>query len=132
MREIKFFAYVNNPIHGKGVFPVKSIHFEPFVCEVDIWGEIVNFFDFDEITLLEYTGLKDRNGQEIYEGDIIEEKYNDEVYRWIVRWNQEYACFYVHEPNIGEILYMHDFDSVIRKGEVIGNVYENIDLLEAK
>ena len=43
MREIKFRAYINNPIHGQGIFPVKSINFEPFVCEVVIGDEIVSF-----------------------------------------------------------------------------------------
>jgi len=74
MREIKFLAYVNNPIHGKGVFPVKSIHFDPFVCEVVMRDEIVNFFDFDDITLLQYTGFQDSDGKEIYADDILEVK----------------------------------------------------------
>jgi uncharacterized phage protein (TIGR01671 family) len=136
MREIKFLAYVNNPIHGKGVFPVKSIHFDPFVCEVVMGNEIVNFFDFDDITLLEYTGLKDSDGKEIYEGDIVKwtrvtfedcsrttiEKTEDiigEVYWAETMWA-------IGDRSRGYLLMPHFKDDVF---EVLGNKYEHPHLL---
>ena len=138
MRKIKFRAYVNNPIHGKGVFPVKSIHFNPFVCEVVMGDEIVNFFDFDDIALLEYTGLKDKNGTEIYEGDIIGDLDVEETENIItlkpriftVKWNNAILGFLRFDNQIGRFkghigLYDEDFSHI----EVIGNIYEHPHLL---
>jgi uncharacterized phage protein (TIGR01671 family) len=125
MREIKFRAYVNNPIHGKGVFPVKSIHFDPFVCEVVMRDEIVNFFDFDDIALLEYTGLKDKNGTEIYEGDIT--KTIDGL--GVIIYEPKLATFAI-EYRSYKITIPHYLDS--EKGndlEVLGNIYEHPHLL---
>jgi uncharacterized phage protein (TIGR01671 family) len=125
MREIKFLAYVNNPIHGKGVFPVKSIHFDPFVCEVVMRDEIVNFFDFDDITLLEYTGLKDRNGTEIYEGDIT--KTIDGL--GVIIYEPKLATFAI-EYRLCKITIPHYLDSEKENDlEVLGNIYEHPHLL---
>lgn len=126
MREIKFLAYVNNPIHGKGVFPVKSIHFDPFVCEIVMGDEIVNFFDFDDITLLEYTGLKDSNGKEIYEGDILKNDYGD---LWVVVW--EGTGFMLALNGESKSIYSAN-EYYFSSCEVVGNIYEKPELLEGK
>lgn len=83
----------------------------------------------DEDTIGQYTGLKDRYGTDIYEGDIVN---CDECYGKI-EWNEEYASFCLLIPyNDGndvsfdeEMLY--DYADECR---VIGNIYENPELLE--
>jgi len=109
------------------------------------------------LTLMQYTGLKDRNGVEIYEGDIIkfEEKvlsdnrepsaphietkrndhyvYADKTVGSRV-WGHEVICiddkFGIHDDNLTNYFgYKSPID--IERGEVIGNIYENPQLLEA-
>src|SRR5690606_34701849 len=77
------------------------------------------------ITLMQYTGLKDRNGTEIYEGDIIREKVAKDEYilAEVVYVN---GCFMGKEPTHEPEYPIHDF----LKGEVIGNIYENSELLQ--
>lgn len=73
--------------------------------------------------LMQSTGLKDNNGVEIYEGDIIKNSY-DEIYT--VKWFD--ASFYLEEKYNGGFDYfeLHFGDNK----EVIGNIYENPELLE--
>lgn len=74
-----------------------------------------------DIHLMQYTGLKDINGEEIYEGDILR-NYSNDIEYWIVSY--EYGKFIGTFDNVCEDLYeIHDF-------EVIGNIYDNPDLLE--
>ena len=79
--------------------------------------------------VMQYTGYKDKNGVEIYEGDIVSFKsaHSDYAYKTIgeVVWYRGEAAFLV-ECN-GEI-FKH-FDE-IRKIEVLGNIYENPELLK--
>ena len=94
-------------------------------------------FDFDDkkIALMQYTGLKDKNGKEIYEGDIVEYRDfhtsqmsgdGDEFINiGVVEWDNDNAMFCV--SNRHEID-MEDFDW--SECEVIGNIYENPELLK--
>ena len=83
--------------------------------------------DVDKETIGQYTGLKDRNMKEIYEEDIVQ----IDMDRAYVKWNDKYGYFqlipigdyYFDSDVIGQALEYADI-------EVIGNIYENKDLLE--
>jgi uncharacterized phage protein (TIGR01671 family) len=123
MREIKFRAW---DLERK-----KMIHFaEKGICseynqltfEVQEEEEKEYFGclpDNDNI-LMQYTGLKDKNGVEIYEGDIMKRK-NGELYS--VQWTTD-GCECIANDITG--LSVNHWD------EVIGNIYQNPELLDNK
>lgn len=86
-------------------------------------------WSLDEGNVVEqYTGLKDKNGTEIYEGDIIKVEGDAEIYR--VEWI--YSGFGL-EPRYNSPLYPILGNVKLRKKiEVIGNVHENPELVEEK
>lgn len=91
----------------------------------------------------QYTGLRDRKGVEIYEGDIVEYLYSinrpnestnfnheDITGRGKIFWNQDHARWDVTDRNDID---MEDFCELAEdECEVIGNIHENPNLLEAK
>lgn len=82
------------------------------------------WYRVDKETIGQYTGLKDKNGKEIYEGDIVYIAAEDE--RGIIRWDNETARYVVIYDNI-----ITDFDNWYGEDlEVIGNIYDNPELLE--
>ena len=64
--------------------------------------------------IMQYTGLKDKNGKEIYEGDIIRYNWLNELLTATIRFDDRLASF-------NACNYSH--------GEVIGNIYENKELI---
>lgn len=74
----------------------------------------------EEVIIMQYTGLKDKNGKEIYENDIIETK----GYVTVVRYEAPKFCCRYDKGNAE----MMDFDP-FEECEVIGNVYQNSELL---
>lgn len=77
--------------------------------------------DAKYVTLMQFTGLKDKNGREIYEGDYM--GFNGLIF-YQIAWNEKDACFDLLNTN-GTLSADFDFCSY----EVLGNIYENSELL---
>lgn len=103
---------------------------------LDDQGDMVEIFNRDDgmfsksvvmpKTVGQYTGLKDKNGKEIYEGEILKNK-REENFK--LYWNEEMCAFYLQniswlsEDTPVEFHRMENF-------EIIGNIFENKELLD--
>lgn len=89
----------------------------------------------DEIELMQSTGLFDKNGQEIFEGDIITngidivDVRNHETLGFYTLVNGR-EVFFGHRTSIEE--FEEDIDGFTEIVEILGNIYENPDLLEVE
>lgn len=123
MREIKFRVW---DTENKEMLRVQELDFEDtfYGGRLSIRTEQYNdYFDIEDMILMQYTGLHDKNGKEIYEGDIVKSFFVDtdeagnEIYK-----------YYIMEVKYDEILCSYKIDKFINL-EVIGNIYENEELL---
>ena len=132
MRVPKFRAWVKL---GKIIMPVGEIDFDYEFAYLEEKNGYRCERDFDEIELMQFTGLKDKNGKEIYEGDIVKfSDCDDDVYVTPVVWNKNYACFGVSFSGKYPISfdYLEEFYTELKDIEVVGNIYENPELLEGE
>ncbi len=99
------------------------------IKEKVIHDDILLFFDYtdcmndENLIPMQCTGLKDKNGKLIFEGDILFYKIGSIKCREVVTWNQQ-RC--------GWVKGYQDLCTYQKHCEVIGNIYENANLLEEK
>lgn len=89
-------------------------------------------YDFDEIELMQSTGLKDKNSKEIFEGDVLEIQDEGEVLgNAKLTWDNEQVVFMIEAISVDNIAPFHEILSDESYSyRVVGNVYENPELLE--
>lgn len=135
MREIKFRAWFKEE---NRMIEWEQLHIENDDCGLMVWiGEngdnfgTASGYPIDDFELMQYTGLKDKNGKEIYEGDIlrgIEHKSNSTFvngeYQGTHEWDNDIEIIVDFTPSNMQLV-----DAYKSKCEVIGNIYENQELL---
>lgn len=102
---------------------------------VQMISTVTDFYVYEEFELMQSTGLKDKNGKEIFEGDIVKfSDCDDDVYVTPVVWDKNYSCFGVSFSGGYPISfdYLEEFYTKLKDIEVVGNIYENQELLEGK
>ena len=114
MREIKFRAWDGKRMQEPSV----NMLIGSFNGSVS-WQFGYDVPKYMDVTLMQYTGLKDKNGKEIYEKDLLKldtqfhEEYGDRVFE--VKWSDEQSAWSIIKP-LGDYI-------------VIGNIYSSPELL---
>jgi len=144
-REIKFRAW--DKVNGKMRYPNMVARYgEEYTCWW-IGGESEDSGHCDTKELMQYTGLKDKNGKEVYEGDIVKQTYHAETGNYDDRMT--YDGYHIGEVVItaskgvcmkNPLCYAEETDETTRSNqyksvasyrcEKLGNIYENPELLE--
>lgn len=90
-------------------------------------GKIIVMHEIDPDTLCQYTGLTDKNGQKIWENDIVR---NEEGDIGVVQWFEEHAAFMIWNKTKNCVCYLAEND--FSKIEIVGNEFDNPELLEVE
>jgi len=131
MREIKFRGWCKK--EEKMITPLFIMGSNEAVMVVKGEG---CWLDPKNIMLMQYTGLKDKNGEEIYEGDVItfelNTKYGLIVKTGLINCNNLADCFvdFLRPLRDGDGLKLFDLLIEALEIEIIGNIYENSELIE--
>jgi len=147
MREIKFRAWDKErnrmselPFNIGGTGRICGVaFFNNDLIPIEVIENEPNRYD-----IMQYTGLKDKNAKEIFEGDIIEIKYkNYPKFTGKVFWEAHFLCYMVTSPHsVFSCMHLNEYEDIKadglsgvykyneRKYKVIGNIYENQDLIK--
>lgn len=101
---------------------------------VDFIGDGITFMrTVDEIELMQSTGLFDRYGKEIFEGDILAVGTDEEVVNVNVFWDEKHALFMFESKKYNEKELLAELvEDNTYPFEIVGNIYENKEVLEEK
>lgn len=136
-REIKFQVLHNNKIIGEEIFTDGSWEFQHYLLNPDNGTRWVSgvFSKDKNYTRRQFTGLLDKNGKDIYEGDILNIKFggdrNNPPYshkKMVVYFEEEYLQWYVIGNNIINGNSLKGYH--LAEYEIIGNIHETPELLK--
>ena len=129
MDNLKFRVYVKS--YKMMAYDVTSINFEAKTVECHLVTSEEgdpSEFEFDEVEIMQWTGKKDKKGEDIYDGDVVRVKSSDGFYDRIyyIKWNSEATEWSLYskydEPRL-------PLGTCIKRCKIIGNLHESPNLL---
>ena len=129
----KFRAYFDK--YKRMIYNVGVVNENSILVDFNGDGDCEYIFLTNDTKLMQYTGLKDKNGNEIYEGDVCRwtdpEAFDGEIISdvFIVRYSDQFLKWIGENNNSYDDLYDFIDD---RQLELIGNIYETPELLEVE
>ena len=120
MRELKFRAWSKS--EKKMIYNIQNEFEERIELGMDCFSD---YLKNDDFIVEQYTGIKDKNGKEIYEGDIVS-KHNSDT-KGVVKQvkDGQWAIYWDNVPDGYYVLFKYSDWC-----EVVGNIHENNELLE--
>ena len=126
MREFKMKAWLKKEKKMVAIIGIDfNYEYIRYTEDSNLFNENYKTAEFRDIELLQFTGLKDNGGQELYEADVI--KFNDgidDIYG-LISYDDEDAVYCVSYENVTEHL-----SNMAGDFEIVGNIFENPDLHE--
>ena len=126
MREFKMKAWLKKEKKMVAIIGIDfNYEYIRYTEDSNLFNENYKTAEFKDIELLQFTGLKDNGGQELYEADVI--KFNDgidDIYG-LISYDDEDGSYRVSYENITE--HLSDLEGDF---EIVGNIFENPDLHE--
>lgn len=126
MKELKIKAWLKKEKKMVSIIGIDfNYEYIRYTEDGNLFNENYKTAEFKNIELLQFTGLKDNGGQELYEADVI--KFNDgidDIYG-LISYDDEDGTYRVSYENITE--HLSDLEGDF---EIVGNIFENPDLHE--
>lgn len=121
----KFRAWFDSEMYDKPVVYDGEFYFD--------WREFENGETYNGAVLMQSTGLKDKNGTEIFEGDIVKYKAGCNTFTEEVAYDKNFAGFGVMDAYADIIFSFGELaeDINLHSLEVIGNIWEDGELLDS-
>ena len=97
------------------------------ICVKTLFFERASRYDFDDIVLMQSTGLRDKNGKEIFEGDIVDSE--DGILSGVVEFRPDLGMF------VSTLIKYNNFERLCNVADsvhIIGDIYTNPELAEVK
>lgn len=97
------------------------------ICVKTLFFERASRYDFDDVVLMQSTGFRDKNGKEIFEGDIVDSE--DGILSGIVEFRPDLGMF------VSTLIKYNNFERLCNVADsvyIIGNIYTNPELAEVK
>jgi uncharacterized phage protein (TIGR01671 family) len=114
MKQIKFRAWIDSEAMLYNIMPVDNY------VAIDLSSPSFPQI-WDEFEYMQFTGLKDKTGKDIYENDIAKLKFHTAHY--VCEWQDKYARF------VWRCLVADECRTLAEESEIIGNIYENHELV---
>ncbi len=98
--------------------------------ECSLWWNYIEYINEEDVIVCQYTGLKDKHGNKIWEGDICKMLLQSQLglipHMGIMQWINEAGRWSIE----GQVDDIWLFDDAVKGVEVIGNIYENPELIK--